>query len=128
MQRKVLIIDDDQDICETMKFTIEKEGIKVLMAFDSASGFKLAKEEKPDLILLDVIMKTQDEGFHAAYKFRSDPELMNVPIVMITSVSEVTGFKFDREKDKDFLPVSDFIEKPVSPQKLVDIVRKYLGR
>jgi len=127
MKHKVLVIDDDMDIRETMKLVLEKEGLEVVTAEDGTIGFKVAKEIKPDLILLDVIMNTQDEGFQTAYKFRADPDLKDVPVVMITSVSKVTGFTFDKSKDEDFLPVSDFIEKPVSPQKLVDLVRKYLG-
>lgn len=128
MQRKVLIIDDDLDIRESMKMVLEKEGVTVLLAEDSTKGFALAKSEKPDLILLDVIMNTQDEGFQAAYKFRADADIKDIPVVMITSVSKVTGFAFDKEKDQDFLPVADFIEKPISPQKLMDTVRKYLGK
>jgi len=128
MQRKVLIIDDDLDIRDSMKLVLEKEGLKVFLADDSTKGFAIAKAECPDLILLDVIMNTQDEGFQAAYKFRSDPDLKDTPIVMITSVSKVTGFEFDKDKDQDFLPISDFVEKPISPRKLMDIVRKYLGK
>jgi CheY-like chemotaxis protein len=128
MQRKVLIIDDDLDIRESMKMVLDKEGLTVLLAEDSTKGFALAKTEKPDLILLDVIMNTQDEGFQAAYKFRADPDLKDTPVVMITSVSKVTGFTFDKEKDEEFLPVADFIEKPISPAKLMDTVRKYLGK
>lgn len=128
MKRKVLVIDDDLDIRESMRIVLEKEGLEVLCAEDSDKGFKAAKDHKPDLILLDVIMNTQDEGFQAAYRFRSDADLKEIPIIMITSVSKVTGFTFDKEKDQDFLPISDFIEKPVSPQKLMDVVRKYLGK
>jgi CheY-like chemotaxis protein len=128
MQRKVLIVDDDMDIRDSMKLILEKEGLDVLLAEDGGKGYALAKMEKPDLILLDVIMNTQDEGFQAAYRFRNDPELKDIPVVIITSVSKVTGFTFDRDKDQDFLPVSDFIEKPISPAKLIDTVRKYIGK
>ncbi|MFA6033276.1 MAG: response regulator [Myxococcota bacterium] len=128
MKHKVLVIDDDMDIRESMRIVLEKEGLDVVLAEDSVVGYKAAKEQKPDLILLDVIMNTQDEGFQAAYKFHSDADLKDIPIVMITSVSKVTGFQFDKEKDQDFLPVADFLEKPVSPAKLMDVVRKYLGK
>jgi CheY-like chemotaxis protein len=128
MKRKVLVIDDDLDVQESMRIVLEKEGLEVLCAEDGAKGFSIAKAQRPDLILLDVIMNSQDEGFQTAYKFRADDELKDIPLVMITSVSKVTGFQFDKDKDQDFLPVSEFIEKPVSLQKLIDLVRKYLGK
>ena len=127
MRSKILIIDDDVDIQEVMSAILEQEGHEVHVASDGDEGFAKAKEIRPDLILLDVMMSSQDEGFQTAYRFKADPELAHVPIVMITSVSKVTGFRFDRERDEDFLPVSDFIEKPVSKRTLLDVVRKHLG-
>ena len=127
MKRKVLIVDDDLDILEAMTIILEKEGLEVVTAEDGEQGLKKAREEQPDIILLDVMMNYQDEGFQTAYQLRSDPQLKGIPVVMITSVSKVTGFKFDKDKDEDFLPVDDFIEKPVDPQKLISIVRKHLG-
>ncbi len=128
MKYKVLIIDDDPDIRDVMATVLEANGYEVLQAADGDEGFDKAKAESPDIILLDVMMNSQDEGFQTAYRFRSDQDLGDVPIVMITSVSQVSGFQFDRDKDQDFLPVQDFIEKPISPDKLIDVVRKYLGK
>ncbi len=127
MKRKVLVIDDDLDIQEAMKIILEKEGLEVVQAEDGQEGVQKAIDEQPDLILLDVMMNYQDEGFQTAYQIRSNPQLKHIPIVMITSVSKVTGFEFNKEKDEEFLPVEDFIEKPVNPEQLINIVRKYLG-
>ncbi|MCD6499533.1 MAG: response regulator [Deltaproteobacteria bacterium] len=128
MKSKVLIIDDDQDIQEVMSAILEQEGLEVHHAEDGKEGVAKARETHPDVILLDVMMNYQDEGFQTAYELRSDPELAHTPIIMITSVSKVTGFQFDKSKDQDFLPVSDFIEKPVTRQRLLDAVRKQLGK
>ena len=128
MNQKVLVIDDDPDIQEAIRLVLEKEGLEVLTAENGAKGLELAAKEKPDLIFLDVMMTTQDEGFQTAYRLRAGTDLADVPIIMVTSVSKVTGFAFDKEKDQDFLPVSEFIEKPISPKQLKDIVRKYLGK
>ena len=127
MKRKVLIIDDDPDIRDSMRIILEKEGVEVLTAEDGSPGYEVARFEKPDLILLDIIMDTQDDGFQCAYKLTSDPEVKDIPVVMVTSVSQVTGFDFDKDKDEDFLPVAEFLQKPVSPDELVNLVRKYLG-
>ncbi len=128
MRSKVLIIDDDVDIQDVMAAILEQEGLEVHSAEDGTEGLAKAKEIKPDLIILDVMMNSQDEGFQTAYQIKADPGLAQVPIVMITSVSKVTGFSFDKEHDDAFLPVADFIDKPVSREKLLDVVRKHLGK
>ena len=78
-------------------------------------------------MILDVMMNTDDEGFQVTYKMKQDSELCCIPIVMVTSVGARTGFSFDRTKDEDFLPVNEFLEKPVDPRVLVDKVRENLG-
>jgi CheY-like chemotaxis protein len=74
------------------------------------------------------MMETQDEGFHIAYQIRNNPEISDLPIIMLTAVGSETGFSFDRDKDEDFLPVNEFLEKPVNPDRLIEYVRKCLGQ
>jgi len=125
-ERTVLVIDDDIDLVEIIRVTLEREKLRVIDAQTGERGFALAQEQRPDLILLDVMMGTVDEGFQVAYRLRSDPLTAQTPIIMLTAVTERTGFTFDRDKDAEFLPVSEFIEKPISPRKLVDLVRRHL--
>lgn len=128
MANKILIVDDDADLVETMRTILENDGYNVVSASDGSEGFDVALKEHPDVILLDVMMAEKDEGFKTAYKFRNEASLKNVPIIMITSVSKETGFHFDKEKDGDLLPVDDFVEKPIKPDQLLDLVRKNLGK
>lgn len=125
-ERTVLVIDDDIDLVEIIRMTLEREKLRVIDAQNGERGFALAREQKPDLILLDVMMGTVDEGFQVAYRLRSDPLTAQTPIIMLSAVSERTGFEFDKGRDAEFLPVSEFIEKPISPRKLVDLVRRHL--
>ncbi len=83
--------------------------------------------EHPDLVILDVMMGTQDEGFHVAYRIRSNAATADLPVIMLTAVGQETGFGFDKDKDEDFLPVNEFLEKPVNPQKLIELVKVHLG-
>ncbi len=124
MTKKVLIIDDDFDLVEAMRITLEAAGFEVIDAQDGEKGLEKIRTEVPDLVLLDVMMTSMDEGFHVAYKIREDPAIKDTPIVMLTAVGNQTGFQFDPGKDADFLPVDDFLEKPVNPKKLVDVVRQ----
>ena len=127
MSKKILIIDDDIDLVEAMRLTLESAGFEVIDAQEGQKGIEKIKSEKPDLILLDVMMGTQDEGFHVAYQIRNDEEMADLPIVMLTAVGQETGFTFDKEKDEDFLPVNEFIEKPINPDTLVEVVKTNLG-
>jgi len=125
-ERTVLVIDDDIDLVEIIRVTLEREKLRVIDAQNGERGFALAREQQPDLILLDIMMGTVDEGFQVAYRLRSDPLTKDTPIIMLSAIGERTGFSFDKNKDADFLPVSEFIEKPISPRKLVDLVRRHL--
>ena len=127
MPKKVLIIDDDIDLVEAMRITLEGAGLSVIDAQDGQKGMDKIKKEKPDLIILDVMMGTQDEGFHIAYSLRNDPLTADLPIIMLTAIGQETGFAFNKEKDGDFLPVNEFIEKPINPDKLIETVKSNLG-
>ncbi len=124
--RTILIIDDDIDLVEIIRMTLENEGYRVIDAQSGQRGIETAKQQNPDLILLDVMMGTVDEGFQVAYALRGDQATKDIPILMLTAVTDQTGFAFDPDKDSEFLPVNEFLEKPVSPRKLIDLVRKHL--
>ncbi len=126
MPKKIMIIDDDIDLVEAMRITLESENYEVIDAQEGQKGLKILKKEKPDLLILDVMMGTLDEGFHLAYQIRNDEEIKDIPILMITAVGAQTGFEFDMQRDEDFLPVNEFIEKPVNPKVLLDTVKRNL--
>ena len=127
MSRKtILVIDDDIDLVEIIRVTLENEGFDVIDAQNGKRGLAMAREKNPDLVLLDVMMGQVDEGFQVAYEMKGDAATQDIPILMLTAVADQTGFGFNPSKDKDFLPVNEFLEKPISPRKLVDMVRKHL--
>ncbi|MBI5892401.1 MAG: response regulator [Deltaproteobacteria bacterium] len=125
---KILLIDDDIDVVEAMKIVLESKGYQVLAAYDGGSGYKKAEAELPDLIILDVVMKTKDEGFQTSYRLKSNPHLSSIPILMLTSVGKESGFTFHPETDEEYLPVDDFVEKPIKPKELLSKVEKLLGK
>lgn len=118
---KILLVDDDQDFVEINRHLLQKEGYEVVCAFNPTEGMAALKKEKPDLLILDVMMEEADDGFAMAQKIRR--EKIETPIIMLTSVSKILGMKFG--KDKEMLPVNEFFEKPVSAEKLLAAVKKY---
>ncbi len=127
MPKKIMLIDDDIDLVEAMRITLESDGYDVIDAQEGQKGLEILKKEKPDLLILDVMMGTLDEGFHIAYQIRNDEDIKDIPILMITAISAQTGYEFDIQRDEEFLPVNEFIEKPVNPQILLETVKRNLS-
>lgn len=123
MAKKILVIDDDIDLVEVLRIILEKEGYEILDAQEGDRGYRLAQREKPDLIILDVMMRSEDEGFFIARKIRDNPDTCHIPIIMLTAVSQQTGYQYN--KNEDVLPVNEFIEKPVMPDYLIELIEKH---
>ena len=123
---KVLLVDDDQDFVAATKTVLEsRSDYKVLTASDGVFGLPIAKAEKPDLIILDVIMPFED-GFTAAREFKADPEVAKIPIIILTSFSQRIGETDISVSQGMTLDAEDYIEKPVSPQQLLQRVDRVL--
>ncbi|HNQ59515.1 MAG TPA: response regulator [Bacteroidales bacterium] len=124
---KILLVDDDIDFVFIQKAFLEKEGFQVITAGDKFAGFERARAEKPDLAILDVMMTTDQEGFEMAREMRKDPQLKDIPIIMLTSVDSVMGLNLkEMANDPKWLPVDSYLEKPVQPQKLLDEIKRLL--
>lgn len=126
---KILIIEDDEDMVEAMKITLTANNYRVTSALNPDDGLKKAKEEKPDLIILDVMFGKGQEakGFDYAVKMKREKSLAPTPILMITAVNiRHPEFKFSPRTDGEYLPVDDFIDKPAKPDELIRKVKKLL--
>ena len=123
----ILIVDDDAEIREAMRIILEAEGYEVQEADGSEACRQAMAKRRPDLLILDVMMETPDAGFQLSYELRQGA-YKDLPILVVTGVGQATGFKFDPSKDQDFLPVTDFMEKPVSPQDLLRRVKKLVQK
>ena len=129
IKAKVLIIDDDPDIVQAMKVVLESKLYQVSVAQSGDEGLKKVKLEKPDIVILDVMMETNDRGFEVARILKKDPELKSIPILMLTAIKEKTGLSFKEEAgDPDWLPVNAYCDKPLNPDQLIDKVEALLGR
>ena len=122
---KILMVDDDADFIEATRTVLEAESYEIIVAHEGDEGLKKAREEKPDLILLDVIMPVKD-GFTAAEQLKKDPQLGKIPVIMLTSFSsrgQASGIPQGRGYD---LQAEDYLEKPVSPKELLARIKSFL--
>jgi two-component system alkaline phosphatase synthesis response regulator PhoP len=124
---KILLVDDDIDFVEATKVILESKPYEVIVAGNGDEGLRKAREEKPDLILMDVIMPVKD-GFTAAEQLKKDPQLSKIPTLMLTAfAAKVTETSIPVSRGFT-LEAEDYIEKPVSPKELLARVEKYLKK
>ena len=118
---KILIIDDDLDILETMGSLLEYEGFEIHSADTVESGIEMIDQIAPNLILLDIMFpEKKTRGFEAASLIKEKhPQL---PILVITAINREYAFDFST----DDIKVEEFINKPVKINRLVEIIRKYI--
>jgi two-component system alkaline phosphatase synthesis response regulator PhoP len=117
---KILLVDDDVDLVKVMSGALESKAYEVIVAYNGQEGLEKARKEKPDLVVLDILMPVAD-GFTFADQFRKDPALAKTPVLALTSFSESLGqpFPFD---------VTEYLVKPIKPRDLVAKVEEFLRR
>jgi CheY-like chemotaxis protein len=132
---KVLTVDDDRDLVETLRIVLESGGYEAVAAYDGEDGLEKVRSERPDLVLLDVMMPSATEGFHLVWKLRNleGDYFRSVPVILLTAIHEKTELRFYPDSDDgtykagEYLPVQDFVDKPVDPKDLLARVERVLS-
>lgn len=120
--KRIYVVDDDPDICESCKFVLENKGYSVGTYSTAASGLAAIRAKCPDLLILDVMIEESDSGFQTAYALgREFPQL---PILMLSSIAGDAKQIFDVST----LPVAELIEKPLEPPELLQRVERLLAK
>lgn len=118
-QDRILLIDDDPSFLEITGAILRRFGYEVLSANNTADGLKYIETEKPDLLILDIMMATIDEGLQFAVKLRQNEELHRLPIIIVSAQPDTEkGYARSLEEDMDWIAADIFMEKPVDPQAL----------
>jgi CheY-like chemotaxis protein len=120
----ILLVDDEEDILSVYKMKIEKVGFRVITAADGAQAVRLAAEQHPDLILMDMKMPVMD-GITAQSKLKEDPATKDIKVVFLTAFSDPTNPEMDVRTAKE-VGALDFIRKGIGLDELVTKVRGYL--
>jgi two-component system alkaline phosphatase synthesis response regulator PhoP len=128
MGKKVLMIDDDPEFVEAITNILDAKGYDVVSANNGKEGVAKAKAEKPDIILLDVMMTTKSEGFDVAREMHNEEALKGTPIVMLTGIRKEMSLPFGFEPDEDWLPVKGVLEKPVKPEVLLKTIEENIKK
>jgi two-component system, OmpR family, alkaline phosphatase synthesis response regulator PhoP len=125
----ILIIDDDRDLVESIRIVLESRKYGVRTAYNGKEGYQKIQEKAPELIILDVMMATDTEGFSLAYKLRNNPAYKEIPIIMVTGftkkMAETGPEKFQHIMGENW-PVTQFLEKPIDPEELLSVIEGVL--
>jgi two-component system alkaline phosphatase synthesis response regulator PhoP len=126
-KKKILIIDDDKDYGEALKIVLESNGFNVHHALNIRDGRQAIETDRPELIILDVMMDKHTDGFDLCYNLKHDKACSDIPILMVTAVTNKTGFKFSPETDGEYLQADDYVAKPIPAAELLLRVKKLIG-
>ena len=118
----ILVIDDERDLIELVRYNLDKEGFDVLAASDGMSGLEIATKHKPDLVVLDLMMPGMD-GLEVCRRMRADDRTRRIPVIMLTAKAGETDRIVGLEMGAD-----DYVTKPFSPRELVARVKAVLRR
>ena len=125
--KRILLIEDDVDMHTAVKMILEPEGYQVTCCLTGPAGLESMRAERPDLVLLDIMLSSPSEGFHLAYEMKADDTLKDIPVIMISAIGKKTGMDFARELGSDYVQAERFLEKPFDAQTLRDTVKKLLA-
>ena len=120
--KKILIVDDEQDIVETLKFVFEAEGLNCITAYDGEEALNKAKTENPDLIILDVMLP-KINGYKVCRLLKFDTKYKNIPILMVTARSQDEDKLIGEETGAD-----EYITKPFDIDEVINLAKQYLNR
>jgi CheY-like chemotaxis protein len=133
MAKKILIVDDDRDLVETLSQVLNSRGYATAAAYRGSDGLRAVLAEKPDLVVLDVMMETDTAGFEVADQIRSRrpgsryAAARDIPLVILTAIGQVTNSRFSLDPADSFLPgVEAFLTKPVDVDELLAVIARLL--
>jgi DNA-binding response OmpR family regulator len=125
---KILLVDNDVDFIDLNKAVLENNGFDVVVAYSGAEGLDRVRFERPDLVVLDLMMEKHDTGFGFAKAMKADPTTKDTPILMLTAVGSETGMDFSQELDGYWMKTDDYANKPLLPEDLVKKIKELLAR
>ncbi len=124
---KILIIDDDHDYAAALKIVLENNGYEVNHAANIQDGRQSVTTNRPNLIILDVMMDRHTDGFDFCQDMKSDDGFKTIPILMVTAVTDKTGFKFSPKTDGEYCQADDYVAKPVPVSDLLSRVNRLIA-
>jgi CheY-like chemotaxis protein len=139
--KKILVVDNDRDIVESIKIVLIARGYRVVTAFSGEEGMRMVRSEMPDLVVLDVMMETIDKGYEVCDRIKTDPVTKHIPVILLTAIKELSDLDYSLRAEETPMDMDDpapqtgpraaadmIFEKPIRPEDLLEKVGILLGR
>ena len=124
-KKKVLLVDDDPDFVEAVKVIVQSGGYDVKIACDGKEGLEAVAAERPDIIILDVMMPVMD-GHAACAALKGNTETADIPIILLTAVADRVTTSTYTHRDMLESEAEDYMPKPVEPKELLELIKTWL--
>jgi len=124
-KKKILLVDDDPDFVEAVKVIVESGGYAVKVAYDGKEALEAVKQEKPDLIVLDVMMPVMN-GHETCARLKDNKDTAKIPIILLTAVAERVTTSTYTHRDMLESEAEDYMPKPVEPTELLELIKSWL--
>lgn len=125
--KKILLIDDDQDLLRSFQVALENQGFSIYTAGNGQDGYEMLQNEVPDLLVLDVMMDTNLEGYNLLHKIKKESKYRDLPVILLTGMSDQLGVNlYSGVDDEAMFPNVHFQDKPVDPIRLGIMIQKML--
>ena len=124
-KKKILVVDDEPEIVEMLRMSLETASYEVVVAYNGQEGIEMTKKERPDAIIMDIMMPEKD-GFTAVKELKNDPDYAEIPILVLTAFSEhMANSRYAKSMGLE-LEAEDYLDKPVDPNLLLERLAKFL--
>jgi len=124
-KKKILLVDDDPDFVEAVKVIVQSGGYDVKVAYDGKEALEAVKQEKPDLIVLDVMMPVMN-GHETCARLKDNKDTAKIPIILLTAVAERVTTSTYTHRDMLESEAEDYMPKPVEPTELLELIKSWL--
>ena len=125
---KLVIVDDNTDFLFTMETFLQRSGFEVLTADDGQKGLEMIRRERPDLILLDIMMETLFSGFEVLKQIRSDDNLKDIPVIGISAMGDELNINYSEWPDYEYFRPNAFLDKPVDRPRLLQMIPEVIRK
>jgi len=127
MKKKILLVDDDEDLLRSFQIILESKGFGVITAKNGNDGFSKIINEQPDLLVLDIMMDSDLEGYNLLHTIKKEPEFKKMPIIMLTGMRDQLGVNlYSAVEDESAFPNVRYQDKPIDPLRLVEMIGEIL--
>jgi CheY-like chemotaxis protein len=125
----IMVVDDDPQFVETVTTLLKSAGYRTSFTHHVEKAVGLAKKEKPDLILLDVMFIDQPgpDGITLSMLLHENPDIRNIPVIILSGIKQVVDFPYEYAPDPTYMPVKAFLDKPIKPDRLLTEIEKAIG-